>query len=71
MAAEHFHPPRPAQFASGAFPVPNLPCPVLGQETPVLDFVSNAFLHWKVSDHYDFQRNQHRFAAKYLDVVPS
>jgi hypothetical protein len=54
MTAEHSHPPRPAQFAGWALPIPNLTCSVLGQETTVLDFISNA-LSLQDSDNREFK----------------
>ena len=63
MTAEHFHPPRPAQFAGWALPIPNLTCSVRGQEATVLDFFSNAVSHQKI-------RVTTNSNWRLLDVVP-
>jgi hypothetical protein len=45
MLVQHLHPARPSQFASWALPIPNLPRAVFGQESAMLNFFGNAFVH--------------------------
>ena len=42
MTAEHLHSPGPPKFPSRAFPIPNLPCPTLGEETSMLKFSTSS-----------------------------